>query len=201
MKMFKQIFLNAAILMSTMFWMTSCEKSDVKSPSNLSTQVSTNDVLSDEDLADKGSLSFALTAGQSIPVGKIVISKDASNLYITYITKDGWHLQEVHAKIANADTYIPKSNQDLAPGLFPYSQVFIGAACSLPTRYTIIIPLSSVDCDNAIIYAHAAVVKCNDDCQVIQSETAWGGTIVPPSKGLKWYGYIICPVKEPGGGK
>lgn len=201
MKTIKHFFLSALILTSTSFFMTSCEKSDVKAPSSLSAQNSSNDVLSDEELADKGSLSYALTAGQSIPVGKVVITKDAENLYITYITKDGWHLQEVHAKIENADSYIPKSNQALAPGLFPYSQVFTGASCSLPTRYTVTIPLSQVNCDNAIIYAHAAVVKCNDNCQVIQSETAWGGTIVPPSKGLKWYGYIICQVKEPGGAK
>jgi len=200
MKTFKQILLNAVVVVSAALLMTSCEKS-VNSQSRVSTQASSNDVLSDQDLADKGTLSFPLTAGQSIPVGKVVISKDDQNLYITYITKDDWHLQEVHAKIANADTYVPKSNQDLAPGLFPYSQVFTGASCSLPTRYTITIPLSSVDCDNAIIYAHAAVVKCNDNCEVIQSETAWGGNIVPPSKGIKWYGYIICEVRSHAGNK
>ena len=199
MKTFKQILLNATVVVTATLLMTSCEKS-VNSQSRVSTQASSNAELTDEFLADKGSLSFPLTAGQNIPVGKVVISKDAENLYITYITKDDWHLQEVHAKIENAETYIPKSNQDVAPGLFPYSQIFTGTACDLPTRYTITIPLSSVNCDNAIIYAHAAVVKCSN-CQVVQSETAWGGNIVPPSKGIKWYGYIICEVRSHVGNK
>jgi hypothetical protein len=200
MKTFKQIFQTAIAACSFALLLTSCQKSVVDSRAALSAQTSSSSELSDEELEAKGSLSFPLTAGQSIPVGKVVVSKDDANLYITYITKNGWKLQEVHAKIENAETYVPGSNKDIAPGQFPYSQTFTGDVNSLPTEYTIVIPLSSVNCDNAIIYAHAAVVKCEDGL-IVQSETAWGGNIVPPSKGLKWYGYIICEVRTRTGNK
>lgn len=187
MKIFKQILSNAFVVISASLVMTSCQKSSVNTPANVSATQSSSNAES-LDTEDKG-LSYPLTAGQSIPVGKIVLTKDASNVYITYVTNHGWRLQEVHAKVESSLAAMPKSNKDIAPGQFPYKASFEmtnGDVYSLPDIYTLSIPISEVNINEALIYAHAVVINCDGG----DTETAWGGNIVPPNKGLKWYGYI-----------
>ena len=42
---------------------------------------------------------LALTAGQSINAGNLIIGNDAANYYFTYSTIMGWKLEEVHLRI------------------------------------------------------------------------------------------------------
>lgn len=136
-----------------------------------------------------------LTAGQTILMGKLSIENDETNLYVTYSTYDGWSIKELHLSVDcnnGGDCTQSKSN-DLAPGKFPYSQVY---SSPLPTSCTFIIPRSSLgSCSCFCIYPHAVVTN-----STYGTQTAWGGTVKKIING-KWYGgtsycYQACVPKS-----
>ena len=152
---------------------------------------------------------LALTAGQSINAGNLIIGNDAANYYFTYSTIMGWKLEEVHLRIdCKTGSDCPQlSNKELAPGSFPYQQIFNrdpGTDFSLlQDTYTFTIPKSALGtCTCFCIYAHAVVVR-DDGSAGGETQTAWGGEYINPDKG-KWYGvasycYQECqPLENPG---
>jgi len=143
-----------------------------------------------------------LWGGQTINTGTVTVGNDANgNLYVTYTTSGSWRLAEVHVKAAcNSETdpdlmcRVSDPN-DLAPGQFPYQQVFDAEpSCetisNLPQTYTIMIPKSDLNCTDPAcycIYAHAKVVNC--DGGSLNEQTAWAGeTLIKDVN--RWYYFI-----------
>ncbi len=95
-----------------------------------------------------------LMAGQHIYSGKVYVWSDEENLYVQFVTDNGWSLGETHLYVGME---LPKK---VAPGQFLYKdQEF----------YTI--PLSELGASSGselYIAAHAVVQKGG------QQETAWG---------------------------
>lgn len=136
----------------------------------------------------------ALTAGQTIPAGSLVIENDADSMYVTYNTTDGWKIKELHLSIdyKGGDCTMQKSS-DLAPGKFPYSAVFSATGSSecgtegLPTTYRFAIARTALPAGDCLcVFPHASVVKCTDGTS-LNSQTAWGGSVSYITNG-KWYG-------------
>lgn len=135
-----------------------------------------------------------LWAGQTINAGTVTVSNDEDNLYVTYTTQNGWVLTEVHLYVLDAEP-----TQRLTPGQAPYKSTLMNA-----TTYTFTVPLTGATCGETTkwLQAHAAVVKLDSSGNVVDSQTAYGGTITKPDKG-SWYGNIAYTIQccEPNGGE
>ncbi len=125
-------------------------------------------------LNQQQSLSVNLIAGQNIDAGDIVLSFDATNLYITYMTTGGWMLDEIHLWIGSDVSNIPMNpGKNPILGHFPYKSENIG-----DDEYMITIPLSNFGgypsiCEQTLyVAAHAAIYKSTNDGEF--EETAWG---------------------------
>lgn len=128
---------------------------------------------------------FDLVAGQTIPVGKITVANDGDTLYVVYRTNslENWYLTEAHLYVLTSE---PTGR--LTPGQAPYKWEGTGGPVD---TYIFEVPLD-VECGTTLwIQAHASVVKIVDG-QVVQSETAYGGTI---HDGSPWYGNIEYTVQ------
>jgi hypothetical protein len=125
---------------------------------------------------------YPLTAGQTIPVGSLFVWTDATTLYVSYQTTNNWMMSETHLYVNTS----PISSR-LTPGQAPYSQ----SSSPLSASVTYAIPLTWAPGTVLTLQAHAAVNGTS-------SETAYGGTIVKPSKG-SWYGTLAfqIPNSEP----
>lgn len=133
-----------------------------------------------------------LMAGQHTVSGNISVTSDASNLYVTYNTIDGWVLQETHLYVGDINN-IPKGN-----GNFPYTTEGINNA----TSYTYTIPLSDLDGEACVaIAAHAVVVKLNEAGEEVGRETAWsnGNSIPSASNWSMYFDYCLCTEDSTGG--
>lgn len=88
-----------------------------------------------------GTTVWNLTAGQTIDVGSVTISNDATNLYVKYdLDYQGATFGTLHLWAGTDLTLIPKNNQGIpVPGQFPYIVDATGS-----TSYTFIVPLSSL---------------------------------------------------------
>ena len=63
----------------------------------------------------------ALMAGQSIPVGSVVVENDAQYLYVTYQTDGNWLITETHLDIATRPEDLKQTSKGNAvPGQFAY---------------------------------------------------------------------------------
>ena len=111
-----------------------------------------------------------LLAGQNIDVGEVQVWNDAENLYITYVIDSlGWYLTETHLHVACDESAIPQNKKgNPIPGHFDYSSEheILEEVIEYPLEP---IPLSSIDCCDPIIAAHAVVVRAIPGC----SETVW----------------------------
>lgn len=144
---------------------------------------------------------FTLWAGQTIDVGTVRVSNDETNLYVTYNTTGDWYLKEAKLYVGLGDA----PTERLTPGHAPYKSEDISGDISYTRSYTFTIPLAGfgVTCDVTELWlqAHADVVKLDNNGQIVQSETAYGGDITKPKKG-SWYGNIsytvqCCEEEEP----
>jgi hypothetical protein len=164
-----------------------------------------------------------LVAGQTTVVGKISVSNDETNLYITYTLDQtkypgSYFEEELQVWAGNDVLNVPKNSQGIpVPGQFCDSD---GGACSgengLPSAiglatYTFTIPFEQLNitnvldyCDTALyIFAHSSVVYDKDgDGAVDDTDTAWGGCIgVNISEPGRWYYYmqytICCDEEQP----
>lgn len=132
-----------------------------------------------------------LIAGQYINSGSVTVSNDATYIYVTYTTTNGWVLTQTHLYVGNC-ALIPVTNSgNPVPGQFPYS-----AAHNNITTYTYQVPISAIGNGTCgCIAAHAAVVKLNAAGQVIDQQTGWGKGIRINPNGGNWgmkFGYCSC---------
>jgi hypothetical protein len=157
----------------------------------------TKDAIQEEEMALKFKSSdiefcgepevFTLWGGKTIDVGTVTVANDEKNLYVTYATTGDWWLHEVHLYVLD---YEP--TERLTPGQAPYKEEFDPYV----KTYTITVPLADdITCDETVLWlqAHAAVVKIVDG-EIVQGETAYGGTITEPDQG-SWYGNIMYLVQ------
>lgn len=104
-----------------------------------------------------------LIAGQTINTGQVLFSHDATNLYVTYLTSNGWTLTEVHLYVGTL-AGLPTNKTAIKIGQFPYSATNLNV-----TQFTFTIPLANLqkDANGYAIFAHAVVINGT------QQETAW----------------------------
>ncbi len=132
-----------------------------------------------------------LTAGQYINAGSVTVSNDASFIYVTYTTANGYFLTQTHLYVGNCAN-IPVNNPgNPIPGQFPYNSNH-----TYLNTFTYQIPISAIPAGGCgCIAAHAVVVKLNSSGQVIEQQTGWGqGTVINPN-GSNWgmkFEYCSC---------
>jgi Ca-activated chloride channel family protein len=120
-------------------------------------------------IADGGS------AATAIDVGDIIVWQDASNLYVKYVTVDGWKIYETHLAVTDDLSTIPTTkNGNPKIGKFPYSTDHSPAV----TEHTYTIPWTWAKDAKLYIAAHCVVMKqtgVDADCNPIyREETGWG---------------------------
>jgi hypothetical protein len=144
-----------------------------------------------------------LTAGQTILVGNVTVTNDATNLYITYkLTEPCWEFGTLHVWVGSDPTNVPATRGGTPiPGQF-CQQAGAGGACYTPqssglTEYTFTIPFTQLGIQDVTkvclstlyVFTHAEVKNtCNNS-----EETAWGGD--QPGTGPRWYffgKYSVC---------
>lgn len=144
---------------------------------------------------------WQLTAGQTINVGSVTVSNDATNIYVTYtLVHPTATFGTLHLWVGNDLTNLPKApNGNPIPGQFPYHADATGL-----TTYTFTIPLASigiVDVANRCpltlyVVPHAEVDLDGDNTG--DHETAFGGNI--PGTSPRWYFYgaycLTCVFEE-----
>lgn len=150
-----------------------------------------------------GATTFNLTAGQTIHVGSVTVSNDASNLYVTYsLDYLGATFGTLHLWVGNDLLNVPANkNGTPIPGQFCSA---LGGACADATNlvsYTFTIPFASLSivdvnqvCGTILnIVAHAEVNADTNGDGTVDHETAFAGPNA--GSGPRWwfYGkYSIC---------
>jgi hypothetical protein len=146
---------------------------------------------------------FPLTAGQTINVGNVTVTNDATNLYVTYNLNAPATFGTIHLWVGTDLNNLPKSGGGAPiPGQFRYHATPTGLS------YTFTIPLQDgvfIDVAQACspvpakvyIVAHAEVDT--NGSQAGGGETAWGGDT--PGPGRRWWFYgaytMCCTTTEP----
>jgi hypothetical protein len=144
-----------------------------------------------------------LVAGQSIDAGSLIFNDIDTNgdnlkdaLEVTFSTKDGWELSEVHFFIGTALSQMPQTKTgNPQVGLFPYKSGVING-----TSYTFIIPFATLNFDCTVqegyfVSAHASVKNSAGS-----SQTAWGDGLRLNAKGnwgMYFMIYISCDESNP----
>jgi hypothetical protein len=139
---------------------------------------------SDVVIADCQTTTVDLIAGQHTDVGEVVVTTDATNMYVTYRTTGGWKLCETHLHIAQTLAGIPQSRGGPVPGKFAYKKTHASA-----TEFTYTVPLVRVhqDADGCVVIAAHAVVKLYRSWCRTRTETAWGKGSRFPCKNWAMY--------------
>lgn len=122
-----------------------------------------------------GNISFTLYAGQNIDAGEVTATVDATHLYVTYETSDGWTLSETHLWVGTSLEDVPQNSQGVpVPGQFPYKM----ESGLNTTRFMFTIPLATLGfaCPTSepttfYMFAHAAIERVGEETTA--SETAW----------------------------
>lgn len=132
-----------------------------------------------------------LLAGQTINSGTVTVSNDASYIYVTYTTTEGWVLSQTHLYVGDC-ALIPVNNPgNPIPGQFPYT-----SAHNNVTSYTYQIPISRIPLEGCgCIAAHAVVKKYNSSNQLIDTQTGWGEGVRINLSGGNWgmkFDYCSC---------
>ena len=163
---------------------TGCSKNEASvTPEN---QVSNGDIRNRDGGGNVcNDATVTLLAGQTIPAGNIVVEQDATNIYVTYNTTDGWVLSATHLYVGACATIPVNPPGNPIPGQFPYN-----ATHNNVTSYTVTIPVSVIGLNNCgCVAAHAVVKKLSATGSVLSSQSAWGqGTVINPqgSWGMKF---------------
>jgi Ca-activated chloride channel family protein len=111
-----------------------------------------------------------------LDVGDVIIWQDATNVYVKYVTTDGWYMTETHLHVDDALADIPKTNKGNPKiGKFDYSTDHSPAV----QEYTYTIPWVVSSGDTLYFAVHAVVqkeiptvIECTEPEYRI--ETAWG---------------------------
>jgi len=146
-----------------------------------------------QDYIDVGYSTELIAGGgnvnSEIDVGEVFIWQDEDNLYVKYVTEDGWYMTETHVHVAGDASDIPQTkNGNPQVGKFDYSMDHDPAV----DEYMYTIPLDENWGDTFYVAAHAVVQKVigydDDGFPIYQVETAWGdGNDFP---GNNWATYI-----------
>jgi hypothetical protein len=120
--------------------------------------------------------SVKLVAGQSIDAGLVTfddVDTDGNGqtdaLQVTYSTKDGWVLSEIHLFVGNSLTSLPTTKSGNPQiGLFPYKSGAISTTSIIVTIPFSELGFSCANTEDYFVAAHASVKKGG------QSESAWG---------------------------
>ena len=136
-----------------------------------------------------------LLAGQNTDVGDVEIWNDATNLYVEYTTVEGWGMTETHLHAACSMEEIPqtqankkgKGGGNPIPGHFEYSESYDPAV----TVVDYAIPLSSLNCEQVYVAAHAVVKNCETESFSFSPELTWQrsseeNVSVYPGYGAQW---------------
>lgn len=130
----------------------------------------------------------------AIDAGDVLVWNDAENLYVKYLTAEGWCLTETHLHIAISLGDIPQKNGNPIPGQFDISRFLI---CAISDE--IGIPLENFDLapgDMIYVASHASLVE-NLPVEYSDGpleETAWGDG--EPFAGANWATYFTYTVPE-----
>jgi hypothetical protein len=127
-----------------------------------------------------------LMAGQSIPVGFVIVENDAQNLYVTYQTDGNWLITETHLDVATRPEDLKQTRKGNAvPGRFAYSSEHDPGVVTV----THTIDLAAWPSGTQLfIAAHSVVVSASG------SETAWAEGLDFP--GNNWAMYISYEVQS-----
>jgi len=113
-------------------------------------------------------LETILYGGQHIVVGKVYISNDDENLFVTYdVSSTNWWLQETHLYVGDIEDAPFGNTGNPKIGHFPYH-----GDHDLTKEYTFTIPLDQLD-DCFSVISHAVVVL-KENGSVSSKETAFG---------------------------
>jgi hypothetical protein len=127
-----------------------------------------------------------LMAGQNMDVGDVKVWNDGDNLYVKYVTEDGWCLTETHLHVATSLGDIPQKNGNPPPGQFDYQMEH---DCETEYMYTISLTWG---CDTELyIAAHAVVENCETEASSFSPELTWKrsseeAVAVYPGYGAQW---------------
>ncbi len=151
---------------------------------DLEPTILTQDEIENVSCADPVEIDFI--AGQHIKIGKIIVSNDETNLYVTYdLVETNWWLEETHLYVGGYNNIPFTGDGNPKIGHFPYHEEHFNTQ-----SHTFTIPLGSIDADADgcfEIIAHAAVVQKEND-EIISSETAFGfGEEEFPGNRWGWY--------------
>ncbi len=148
---------------------------------------------------------YPIWAGQNMEIGILSIYNDSTYIYVQFslFEDNDWLIEETHVHISAELAGIPATQNGPnagipIPGQFDYSNDHD----PLVTEYTYAIELAPYDfeCDQTIVIAaHAAVVMLDDEGEVIDDETAWGGDI--PGPGPRWWFYAEYTIQCNGNGE
>ena len=144
-----------------------------------------------DQAANGAPVTYGFWAGQHINVGSLVISNDQDYIYVTFNTSGNWWLQLTHLHIANTIQGIPNRNGRPIPGHFDYKTVHNPRV----QTYTYAVSNIWAEGDDLVIAAHAEVVLLDENGNVIQEETGFGGDT--PGPGPRWWFYAQYTVQNP----
>ena len=141
------------------------------------------------------SLKVDLIADRTIHAGTISVINDASYIYVTYKTRNGWELKHTDLFVGQFANLPLNHEGNPVLNLFPYH-----SSHSRINTYTYRIPVSAIAFGSpGCIAAHARVVRRHSvghhDEEEVEEETAWGnGTRINPV-GQSWamvFDYTCC---------
>ena len=109
-----------------------------------------------------------LLAGQYMNAGAVSVSNDATNLYVTYTTTNGWQLVQTHLYAGDCSAVPTNHGGNPTIGLFPNQTNHTPNV----TSFTYTLPLAGLDSCYCIA-AHASLVQVDASGNVLQSQTGW----------------------------
>ncbi len=116
-----------------------------------------------------GDYEITLYAGQHMDAGTVTVNNDATNVYVTIETDNGWTMNAYHIYLGFGPVPMNRPGAPI-PGHFPYSDEVPAGTTSV----TVTIPLADFDgaCEDELVFAvHAELQR--QDGRTVQQETGW----------------------------
>ena len=135
--------------------------------------------------------SYELFADQNWPIGEVFVKNDAAGtIKVKYVLTDpaalaeGWQITQAHVSIAENAAGIPNQNGNPIPGKFNVKEAFVPGVAETPW-----LPIDyNWTLGTPIVITMHAIVEYADENGVVQSKSAWGGTM--NFAGKNWANYI-----------
>lgn len=161
--------LSAYLLLAFMAYLMSCKKDKQRIAAAPVSTVSTTTTASTPSVICGTAQPQSLIAGQNMVAGSVTVSNDATNLYVTYTTVNGWQIQKTHLYVGKCSLIPTSGGGNPQVGLFPYQTTYSPRV----TTCTYTLPLSALDSCYCIA-SHAELVQVDSLGNIIQSQTGWG---------------------------